>query len=532
MSPAPARGGLAHTASRGVAVTMGGLWTRSLVQLASTVVLARLLVPADFGLVAMIMAVVGVADLLRDFGMTGAIVQARELSERTWSGVLWFSAGLGLALTGVVAGGAPLIALLYDEPRLTVLTLAIAPTLLLNGLAMPLQARAQRDLRFGLLARVDVTSMAAGVLGSIGAALAGWGVWSLVVLAGAGQVTRLVELWVAVRPRFGRPHVGRDVLPLAGAGGSILGVQLLNYAARNLDNVIVGHQLGSAVVGQYSRAYSLFLLPLQQLTGPLGRVALPVLSSLRDDGERFRRYVRSAMLVIGYAALPGYALLAGVARPLVAVALGPQWTLAATLFAILAVAGVAQAVGNVQGWLYIALGRAHRQLGYYLVTRPIVVAGFVVGIAWGGVRGLALVYGVVTCLLLVPGFAYAIRGTFVRGSDVVAPLVRPAVLVLPCFAASFAVCQIDALSDVAALALALAAGLAVGATALVLPAYRRDLARMVSFARQVRAPRAQGPTDQGPTDQGPTDPGPTDPGPTDPAPTDSDPTPATVRAAA
>ncbi|QAY69506.1 lipopolysaccharide biosynthesis protein [Xylanimonas protaetiae] len=483
------RGGLAHTASRGVALTMGGLWTRSLLQLGSTVVLARLLVPADFGLVAMVMAIVGVADLLRDFGMTGAIIQARDLDQRTWQGVLWFSAGLGLALSALVAAAAPLVASLYGEPRLVVLTLAIAPTLLLNGLAMPLQAGAQRSLRFGLLARIDVTSTAAGVLGAVAAALAGWGVWSLVVLAGLGQVTRLVELWVAVRPRFGRPHVDRDVLPLVGTGGSILGVQVLNYAARNLDNVIVGHQLGSAVLGQYSRAYSLFLLPLQQLTGPLGRVALPVLSALRDDADRFRRYVRSAMLVIGYAALPGYALLAGTARPLVAVALGPQWHLAATIFALLAIAGVAQAVGNVQGWLYIALGRAHRQLGYYAVTRPLVVAGFFAGIAWDGVQGLALVYGIVTCALLVPGFAYAIHGTFVTGADVVAPLVRPAVLVLPCFAAAFAVSRLVVAPDAVVLALALAAGVAVLGAALVLPGYRRDVARIVSFARQVRRPR-------------------------------------------
>ena len=92
----------------------------------------------------------------------------------------------------------------------------------------------------------------------------------------------------------------------------MFGVQLLNYGARNLDNVIIGFQLGPQQLGFYSRAYALFLLPLQQLNGPLGRVALPVLSTLRDDPARFRNYIRGAVLVIGYLTLPSYAVAAAV----------------------------------------------------------------------------------------------------------------------------------------------------------------------------------------------------------------------------
>ncbi|MGN7968974.1 lipopolysaccharide biosynthesis protein [Microbacterium sp. 22296] len=486
---------LKHKASRGAAVTAGGLWIKTALQLISTMLLARLLDQSDFGLVAMIMAIVGVADLVRDFGMTGAILQAKKLTEDQWRSLLWFSALLGTALMIGIAACAPLIALLYGEPRLTILTLAIAPTLLINGLCMPLQASVQRDLRFGTLALIDIVAMAVGVALSVVAALVGFGVWSLVVFAGAGQVYRLIALWVSAKPRWGRPRVGRDIRPLLSTGGSLFGVQLLNYASRNLDNVVIGQQLGAAALGQYSRAYGLFLLPQQQLTAPLGRVALPVLSRLQDDGDRYRRYISNAMVVIGYLALPVYAIAAAVAHPLILLLLGPGWDTAADAFALLALAGVAQAVGNVNGWIYITLGRAHRQLVYYAITRPIVIAAFFVGVAWNGVNGLALLYGLVTLALLVPGFLVATQGTFLRsGRDIALPLIRPAIAAGLAFGASWTTAQllVDWLAILQVIGGGLA-GLVVLGILYLVPGYRRDYRMMLDFVKQARKPAPRKP---------------------------------------
>jgi len=491
---APPTDRLAHTSSRGVFVTMGGFGGKTLIQLASTVVLARLLSPADFGLVAMVTAIVGVADLVRDFGLTGAIIQARKLSERMWMSVMWLSVALGIGLMLLIAASAPLIAWLYDEQRLIPLTLAIAPILLVNGLTMPMQARVQRDLRFGTLANIDVVSMLVGVGLGIATAALGWGVWSLVVMSGAGQVYRLVALWVASRPRFGRPHISREVLPLVTTGGSLFGVQLLNYATKNLDNVVIGQQLGPAALGQYSRAYALYLLPMQQLNGTLGRVALPVLSKLQDDPERFRRYTRGALMIIGYLTIPVYAVAAAVSSPLVAILLGPGWEEAATLFSILALAGIAQAIGSVLGWLYLTLGRAHKQLLFFVITRPILIAGYFVGIWWAGVEGLALVFGVLSLLLLIPELVYATSGTFMRVRDILAPIARPLVLAPLCFGAAFAVERAtDGMPAILQLVLGVAAGVVPLLASLAIPAYRRDLAQIVGFVKQVRKPARTAP---------------------------------------
>lgn len=485
---------LAHRASRGVIVTMGGLWGRALLQMVSTVVLARLLTPADFGLLAMVGAVMGVAELVRDFGMTGAIIQAQQLSERVWRSLLWVSALIGLVLSAVVAACAPLVAALYGEPRLVEITLLMAPGVLLSGLVMPLQARATKQLRFGMLAVLDIGTMAAGVVVGIVTALIGWGFWSLVAMAGANFLVRLVVLWSLVRPVWGPPRIVRDAWRLVGTGGSIFGAELLGYAEKNLDNVIIGAQLGPAALGQYSRAYSLFLLPLQQMNGPLGRVALPVLSTLRDDGDRYRRYIRSAALVIGYLTLPTYAVAAGVAGPLVALLLGPGWETAALLFSLLAITGFAQAIGRLRTWLYISLGHSHRQFVYDLVARPIVIAGYVFGIWWGGLPGLVITYGALSFLMLVPGFAFAMRGTFVRPGDIAAPIGRPFAMTLVAFAASYAASHLlpDAIAIVQVLA-GCGAALVACAPLFLLPAYRRDLGQILGFVRRIRAPRAAEP---------------------------------------
>jgi PST family polysaccharide transporter len=485
----PASDDLAHRASRGTLVTVGAQWSRTALQLVSTVVLARLLSPADFGLIAMVMAIVGLADLLREFGLSGAIVRLRDIDRAMWAAIHRFSFALGIVAGGLAAASAPLVAALYDEPRLVALTLSLAPLVLVNSVAMPLQAGLQRELRFGAIATVEIIAAVVGVASAIVAAALGAGYWSLVLLPGVAAVVRLAAFLVIRRPPLGPARPWRELRPVVGTGGSIFGVELLNYAARNLDNVLVGRMLGATVLGVYTRAYALLMLPISQLNGPLARVGLPVLSRLRDDRDAYRRYVRAAMLVIGYAAIPTFALLAALADPVVRVLLGDAWIAAAPIFALLAIAGVAQALGNVSGWLYVSLGRAHRQLLYFAATKPLIIASFVVGLWWNGVTGLALLYGLVSCVLLVPGFLLAIRGTFVRPSDVLLPVLRPLLLAPFAFAAAAAVAALAAESALLALLLGALAGVAVFGAALLIPAYRRDAARIVRVVARARRPR-------------------------------------------
>lgn len=479
--------GLAHSASRGVMLTVGGLWGKTAIQLISTVVLARLLEPSDYGLIAMIMAIIGLVDLVRDFGLSAAILQAKDISQKQWNSLLWVSIGLGVILMVLVMASAPLIVAFYGEDRLLVLVLAVAPTLLINGLAMPIQAMIQRDLRFGTLAAIDVTTMIVSVAFGIGGALLGFGVWSLVILAGSGLFYRLIALWVCARPRFGRPEVTRSVWPMLVTGADVLGVQVLGYATRNLDNVVIGQHSGVGALGQYSRAYALFLLPLQQINGPLVRVALPVLSKIQDDSERYRQYIRGSFTVIGYVTFTVYAVSAAIAEPLIRILLGPGWSQAATVFAILSLAGVAQVVANVQGWLYITLRRTRQQLYYTLFHAAVIISAFIVGVRIDGVEGLAWAYGIASLALLIPGMWLAIAGTFVKVTDIIVPLSRPA-LIAPCAYAlsAWAVNLAGVLPAIVQVVAGGLAGVLVLGIAHALPSVRKDTKTVLGFVQMAR----------------------------------------------
>lgn len=482
--PAPSLG---QRTIRGVLVTVGGQWSKTLLQLGSTVLLARMLAPDDFGLLAMVAAIVGLAELVRDFGLSGAIVQAKEIGDRLWSSLLWLSVALGAALMLLVAAAAPFIAALYGEPRLILITLVLSPALLINGICTPLQTKLQRDLRFTLLAKLEVSTMLLSVGVAIAGAALGWGVWSLVAMNAAGALYRLVVLVWCAKPHFGPPRISGSVFPFLTSGGSIFGSQLLNYAARNVDNVVVGSFLGPAVLGYYSRAYSLLIMPLSQINGPLSRVALPVLSRLQDQPDRFRRYISASLLVISYVSLPAFAVLAGVAFPLVELLLGPKWSPTAAIFQLLAIAGLAQPLSSAVGWLFISLNRMHQQLLYSLVAQPLLIGSYFAGMWLGGVQGLALLYSLTSVALLVPSFYFAIRGTFVGWRDVTLPIIKPLLLAPLVFLSAWT--TTTALNFPAA-AEVLVGGLA-GSVPLVLawllvPPVRRDTREILAYIGRAR----------------------------------------------
>ena len=162
------------------------------------------------------------------------------------------------------------------------------------------------------------------------------------------------------------------------------------------------------------------------------------------------------------------------------------------VFTLLSIAGVVQVIVNVQSWIYITLGHAHRQVLYSLVQAAAVIPAYLVGIAWNGIEGLALLYGLTTMVLLVPGFWYAIRGTFVRGSDIAMPLARPAIIAPLCFlAAWWASGSVEHLPSIVELIVGGFAGVAVIAVAHVFGSVRRDTSTILAFAKKARRPQGQ-----------------------------------------
>ena len=460
---------------RGGTITVASQAAKFALRLGGTAVLARLLSPADFGLVAMVGVVTSFAETFKDAGLSMATVQRERISHAQVSNLFWTNVGLSLLLALAVAGAAPLVAWFYGEPRLTAITLALAGASLLSGLGVQHRALLQRRMLFTRLAAIEVGSMAAGVAAAVLVAWRGGGYWALVTLtlvtAGAGAT--LAACLSGWRP--GLPRRGSGAMPMLRFGGSLIGFNLINYLSRNGDNLLLGRFVGPAGLGLYTKAYGLMLLPLQQVNAPIAAVTVPTLARLQDEPAAFERFYCRAVRLIAYLTMPTVVVLAVLAREVVALVLGPGWEQAAAIFAVLALFGVVQPVSVTAGWVPTAVGRPGRLLRWSLVGTPVLLGGFVAGLPWGP---LGVAVGAVSAafVLVGPRMAYAYHGSPVRLRRVLAAAGLPLLLAAGLAATLLLVYHALAEATAAArsLAVLLTAGGLVGGWFTLLPGPRAE----------------------------------------------------------
>ncbi len=378
-------------------VTVVAQGARILLQLVSVIVLARLLAPHDYGLIAMVLAIVGVGEILRDFGLSSAAVQAPTLSAAQRSTLFWVNAAIGLVLSGVVLLAAPLIAAFYSQPELATIARALAPIFLFNGLATQYRASLVRDLRFGALAAADVASAATGLAVAIIAALVGAEYWALVGQQLAQALCLLLLLALSARWLPGRAHGFATIRPFVRFGSDLVGSQLVGYLANNIDSVIIGLRFGAGPLGLYSRAFQLLMTPINQIRSPLTTVALPVLSRLAGEPERAVRYVGLGQRALGYSIVAGLAVVVAAPEPITELLLGPNWAGAAPILRLLAVAAIFQTLAFVGYWVYLSRALTRALLEYSVASMVIRIICIVVGSHWG-VIGVATGYAVAPLL--------------------------------------------------------------------------------------------------------------------------------------
>jgi O-antigen/teichoic acid export membrane protein len=402
---------------RGAVVTLGGQAARFLLHTASTVILARLLRPQDFGLTAMVSAIVGMVALWTDLGLSNATVQRAEITHAQVSVLFWINCALGTAVMLVIASLAPAIAWFYHEPRLVGITVAFSTIFFLGGLTVQHRALLRRQMRFKLLAIIDSVSMALAVTTGIAMAWLQFGYWSLVGMQVAGTALNCALVWATCGWRPGALQRRVGARPMLTFGADVTGFQILNYFTRNFDNILVGRVLGAAALGIYSKAYGLLMLPLGQINWPLSAVLLPALSRLQEKPLEYARLFLRATRAIALVTIPIVVFSFFLAHDVVLVVLGPQWLAAGRVFQLLAPAAAASAIAFAPNWLCQSLGRPRRQLHYALVSAPVCVTGFLIGIKWG-ITGVAVSFSLTFTIVFWAFVAYAASGSPVKCSEI------------------------------------------------------------------------------------------------------------------
>jgi PST family polysaccharide transporter len=404
----PPGASLTTTVVKGAGLNAAARFGTQILSIACTSVVARLVPPRAYGLMGMAAVVIGFVGLFRDIGTTSAIIQRRDIDDGLLTSVFWLNMSMGLAVAGVCWLTAPWVALFYREPALLGILRALSLLFLISSLAGVHSALLVRDLQFGRIAAIELVGGTAGLAAAVTGALLGAGVWSLVMnLLAISSVSVVVA--ICARPWWPKLHFSwAEIRSISGFGLNLSAFNIVNYFARNADNLLIGKYLGAAPLGYYALAYNIMLFPVQAVSQTLGRVLFPAFAAMQNDHARFRQAYLRASAAVAFFTFPLMAGAAVLAPELIALFLGPRWGPVVPVLRVLAPIGMLQSVTTNTGHIYMATGSTRIMFRWGTLSSAVLVAGFVAGLTWG-IMGVAAVYAALSCLLAIPSLAIAFR---------------------------------------------------------------------------------------------------------------------------
>ncbi len=356
---------------------------RMLAQIMVVPVLARILSPHDYGLVAMAMPVVLFAMMFSDAGLSNSLVRYRTRDPEVWSTSFWLVSGLGGLLTLLLCLVAPLMAHIMGQPELTLIIIGVSVIVLLQSLATVPGAVFQHEHRFGMIAGIEIASLVVSIASVLLAAMNGMGAWSLVIQQILQYISKLTLTWwfAHFRPRLVfRPHLVREHLVF---GRDLLGANFSGFLFQLLETLIIGRFLGTAQLGIFSMALLFARLPSRVVSGPLQFVLYPYFSQIRHDAAATRLLLLFLTRAMAIVVFPSLGLLAVAHEPFFRLLLSEKWAAAGTTFMLVAPAIALQTVTSLRFTVAMAAGNTGVLLRNS-VEGGIVWILFLLGAVWGG----------------------------------------------------------------------------------------------------------------------------------------------------
>jgi len=389
---------LGRRALRGGIVSIFIQYGNAALQIAAAIVLARLLAPEDFGLVAIVTVLTSFAPLLIDFGLLDATAQRSRITPAQVSGLFWVSGGIGLAVAVVLAICSPLIAWAYGDPRLQPIALCVAITFVLSGMSNQHMALLRRRMQFGRIGQIQLFGTLAGTLVAIVVALYGYGYWALVLRPITTSCFVAFGAWAACPWRPGVPVFDEDVKSMVRFGLHVVGFTVAYTLSRAVDRIALGLVYRPDQVGYYQNAMNLYENSIYSALNQMHAVGSAALSKLQSNPAALRQKYEAALSMLAFFVMPVAAILSVTAEDLTVILLGDKWRAAGSLLSIIALRGISHVVEGSQGWLHLSIGRADRWHRWGIVSLAVqvvaVLAGLpfgTVGVAWGVVIGCSLI---------------------------------------------------------------------------------------------------------------------------------------------
>lgn len=332
----------------------------TLLQLVQFAILTRFLAPSDFGLMALVMIVIGFSQAFLGMGISNAIIHKQEITDKQLSTLYWVNVLVGIVLFGIIFIISPFIAGFYGEPELTKLIIIVGLTFIIQPFGQQFMILWQKELRFKEIAKIDIVNKSISLIVSTLLAIKGYGVYALVfgVLAGAISQT-ILFMYVGMKeykPSF--VFIIGDIKEFLSFGAFQMGEKSINYFSANIDKIFLGKFVGMEGLGFYNLAWQLVIFPLVKINPIVNKVAFPVFSKIQNNLSLLSKYYGFALRTLSLLTIPIFVFMFFYSYEIVKVIYGQGWEETALLIRILSIVGILKALGNPAGALMLALGRA------------------------------------------------------------------------------------------------------------------------------------------------------------------------------
>lgn len=387
---------------RGVLWNTIGKVSSQVLQFAMTIILMRLLLPEDYGLIAMAMVLIGFANIFSEFGFSSALIQNQKTSILHESSIFWLNIITGFILTCIFYLFANELAVFYSNPDLVRIIKFLSFTFLLSSFNIVPVTILQKNMRYDLMNKIELSSQAASNLIGVILAYNGFGVMSLVYQTLSLSIFKGVLLFSFNNWKPNLVFNLRYVKELFTFSAYLTGFNFINYWARRADDLLIGKFLGATNLGVYSRAYALMLLPITQVIGVISNVMFPTFSTIQHDKERIKNIYLKVLQVLAFITFPMMIGLITVADNFILSIFGQKWIEVVPIIRILAVVGLLQTLTHPTGWVYTSQNKTNLMFYIGLIVSTVIVISIVIGIILGTIQWVAYCYLIANFLIIYP----------------------------------------------------------------------------------------------------------------------------------
>lgn len=382
----------------------------TILQLLQLAILARFLDPSAFGLMALVMVVIGFSQAFLDMGISNAIIHKQEITKNQLSTLYWVNILAGLLLFCIISIAAPFVASLYEQSELTELIMIVALTFIIQPFGQQFMILWQKEMRFSEIAKIDIVNKSISLIVSVYLAYKGYGVYALIYGTLAGVVSQTVQFMYKGLKEYRPSFVFKlgEIKEFLGFGAYQMGEKMINYFNFQIDTMLIGKLLGIEALGIYIVAKQIIMRPAQIINPIITKVTFPTMAKIQDDTVKLKNIYLKTINYLSSINFPIYAFIFIFAHDIVMIMFGEKYFEAIYIMQILAIWGAFRSTGNPVGSLLLAKGKANWGFWWNLGLLFYVPVGIYVGSYWG-LEGVSLGLIWLQVSLVIPNWYFLVK---------------------------------------------------------------------------------------------------------------------------